>query len=83
MWRSNPCIKGVAKLHYTKDDKRKSCQKTWIARGEVFDAKLAEVEVAFKAEVRRWEIQTLEQIKNGERPELKQVEHLFPLEKGE
>jgi len=73
-WHRYPCIKGVVKLAYKKDDKRRSCQKTWIARGEVFAVKFEEVEAAFKAQAARWEKETLERIKNGEPPQLKQEE---------
>lgn len=73
-WREMPCIRGVAKLSYKRDGKTRHIQKTWIARGELFVVKREEVEVTFKAQAARWEQQTLERLKNGEKPDLTQVE---------
>lgn len=74
-WRDFPCIKGLAVINASKKlGIPRRFQKSWIARGEVFAVKREEVETAFKAQADRWERQTLERIKNGEAPELRQEE---------
>lgn len=73
-YRDKPCMKCVVRLSYKKDDKTRRCQKTYRAVGEVFKVRLEEVEVGFRAAAKRWEIETLDRIKNGQPPELTQEE---------
>lgn len=74
-WRGHPCLKGLAVINPSKKlGIEKRIQRSWIARGEIFAVKREEVEKAFTAQALRWEQQTMERIKSGEQPELKQEE---------
>ncbi len=73
-YRDLPCYKCVVRMTYKKDDQTRRIQKTWRAVGEVFKVKREEVESSFRAEAKRWEAQTLERLKNGGQPDLRQVE---------
>lgn len=73
-FREMPCWKCVVRLSYKKDDQTRKVQKTYRAVGEVFRVEKSQVEKAFRAQAARWERETLERLKNGLPPELKQEE---------
>lgn len=73
-FREMPCWKCVVRLSYKKSDQTRKVQKTYRAVGEVFRVEKDQVEKAFRAQAERWKEQTLERLKNGLPPELKQEE---------
>lgn len=73
-YRNLPCWKCVVRLSYKKDDKKFKVQKTYRAVGEVFRVDAGQVDKSFRAAAARWEQQTLDRIKNGQQPELRQEE---------
>lgn len=73
-FREMPCWRCVLRLYYKKDGRAFKVQKTYRAVGEMFRVDKNQVEKAFRAQAERWKEQTLERLKNGLPPELKQEE---------
>jgi hypothetical protein len=77
-YRDIPCWKAVGIINRSKKlGITKRIQKTWRAVGE-HHISLHEVEMAFRANAKRWEARTLELLKAGKSPDLRQEEIVMP-----